>query len=96
MDEYNLFNMKSVDQRKPYTVTLEVNEKPLVMEIDMGASYSVISRATHKRPRPQKQLLPTAVKPHTYAGTIGSKRERDGSSLLWRQRGKIVSFDVNR
>ena len=34
MEEYDLFNMKSVNQCKPYTVTLEVNGKPLVMEID--------------------------------------------------------------
>ena len=39
--EYNLFNMKSADHRKPYTVTLEVNGKPLVMEIDTGAPYSI-------------------------------------------------------
>ena len=42
------FDMKSADQRKSYTLTLEVNGKPLVMEIDMGASYSIISGATHK------------------------------------------------
>ena len=34
LEEYNLFNMKSADQRKPYTATLEVNGKPIVMEID--------------------------------------------------------------
>ena len=28
MKEYNLFNMKAADQRKPYTV-LELNRKPL-------------------------------------------------------------------
>ena len=39
MEEYSLFNMKSMDQRKPYMVTLKVNGKPLVMEIDTGASY---------------------------------------------------------
>ena len=28
VEEYNLFNMNSVDQWKPYTVILEVNGKP--------------------------------------------------------------------
>ena len=49
VEEYNLFNMKSTDQRKPYKVTIDVNGKPIVMETDMGASHSVISGATHKR-----------------------------------------------
>ena len=68
MEEYILFNMKSVDQQEPYTVTLEVNGKPLVMEIDTGASYSVISGALHKQLWPQKRLMPTTVKLRTYMG----------------------------
>ena len=68
VEEYNLFNMKSEDQRKPYTVTLDVNGKPPVMETDTGASYSVNSGATHKRLWTQKQLMPTTVKLCTYTG----------------------------
>ena len=51
-------------------VTLEVNGKPLVMEIDTGAPYSIISGATHKRLWPQKRLIPTCttVKLRTYSG----------------------------
>ena len=41
---------------------------PLVMEIDTGTSYSVISGATHERPWPQKRLMPTTVKLCTYTG----------------------------
>ena len=74
-------------------VTLEVNGKPLVMEIDTGASYSVISGAAHKRLWPQKQLVPSYRQAsYIYRGTIGSKGEHDGSSLLWRQRGKVISW----
>ena len=38
------------------------------MEIDTGASYSIISGATHKRLWPQNWLMPTTVKLHTYTG----------------------------
>ena len=38
------------------------------MELDMGASYSVISGATHMRLWPQKWLMPTTVKLRTYTG----------------------------
>ena len=69
VEEYdNLFNMKPADQRKPYTVTLEVNGEPLVMKFDTGASYSVVSRVTHKRLWPRKRLIPSSVKLHTYTG----------------------------
>ena len=58
--------MKSAaDQWKPYTVTLEVNGNPIVMEIDTGASYTIISGTMRKRLWPQKRLMPTTVKLHT-------------------------------
>ena len=47
VEEYNPIDMKSADERNPYTETLEVNGKPLVMEFDTGASYSV-SDCGHK------------------------------------------------
>ena len=97
VEEYNLFNMKLADERKPYTVTLEVNGKPLAMELDTGASYSVISGATHKLLWPQKQLMPTTVKLRMYTEEpLGVKGKHDGSSPLWSQRGKVISFGVNR
>ena len=68
IEGYNLFNMKSTDERKLYTVTLEANGKLLVMEIDTGASYSVISGATHKRQWPKNWLMPITVKLRTYTG----------------------------
>ena len=38
------------------------------MDIDTGASYSIISGAMHKRLWPQKRLMPTTVKLRTYTG----------------------------
>ena len=64
--EYTLFNVPSENQRLPYTVTVEVDEQPL--EIDTGASFSVISEATRKQLWPHKRLMPTAIKLRTYSG----------------------------
>ena len=61
VEEYDLFNMKSADQRKLYTVTVEVNGKPVVMEIDTEACYSIISGAMHKQLWPEEHLMPIAV-----------------------------------
>ena len=96
VEESNLFNMKSADQRKPYTVTSKVNGKPLVMEIDTGASYSINSGATRKLLWPQKQLMPTTVKlpSHIYMCT-GEPLVVKGSMMaqVWRQSGKVTVFD---
>ena len=48
MEVYSLYEMKSEKQHQPYTVTLEVNEYPLVMEIDDGTSFSIISEPTSR------------------------------------------------
>ena len=72
--------MKSVDQRKPNTVALKVNGKPLVMEID-----TVISGATHKLYCSHEKAVNAyyCQALHIHRGAIDSKGEHDGSSLLW-------------
>ena len=57
VEQCNLFSMKSADWCQSYMVKLEVNEKPLVVEINTGQSFFVISEATHKWLWPQKCLL---------------------------------------
>ena len=62
------------------------------MDNNVGASYSVISGATRKRLWPQEWLMPTTVKLCACTGeplVAYSKREHDGSSPLWRQKGKV-------
>ena len=46
-----------------------MNGEPLVMEIDIGASFSIISGVTHKRLWPQKHIMPTTVKLCTFTCT---------------------------
>ena len=55
---YNLFSIES-HTGKPIQVNLTVNEQPLTMELDTGASYSLISE--HKGPQVYSKL-------HTYTG----------------------------
>ena len=46
--EYTLFSLNSEDRHKPYTVNVEVEGQELTMEIDTGASLSLISETTRK------------------------------------------------
>ena len=47
---------------------MEVEGQQLSLEIDTGASLSLISEETRKRLWPNKRLLPTTVKLQTYSG----------------------------
>ena len=66
-----LMNVYSVKKSTPITVNVEINSIPLNMEVDTGASASLISMATYKsmwltsQPPPLKQ---TDVKLRTYTG----------------------------
>jgi len=51
---------------RPITVTLELNGKSVVMEVDTGAAVSLMSEATQKKVFPDAQLQKTSVKLHTY------------------------------
>ena len=65
--EYSLFSIPSNGTSKPYTVTLEVAGQQLQMEIDTGASLSLISESTCRKLWPKKRLLPTIAKLKTYS-----------------------------
>ena len=75
-EEYTLFRLhsSSTEHHKPYNATVEVEGQQLSMEIDTGASLSLISEETRKRLWPNKRLLPTTVKLHTYSGETLSVR----------------------
>ena len=47
---------------------MEVESKSLIMEIDTGASLSIISEQTKEKLWPSKRLLPTTAKLRTYSG----------------------------
>lgn len=60
-----LFNVPSSSHLKPCTTTLQVERQPLTMEIDTGASVSLVSDDTR---RPIKRMQPSMVKLTTYSG----------------------------
>ncbi|KAJ8035756.1 hypothetical protein HOLleu_19529 [Holothuria leucospilota] len=62
-----LFNVRSRN-RGPITVQVKVNEKPLTMELDTGASLSLMSHKTFKKMWPNASLEETDVCLNTYTG----------------------------
>ena len=67
---YNLFAIGS-QSATPIQVEVTINQKPLTMELDTGASYSLISEHTYQSIWPEKDgpvLQESSVKLHTYTG----------------------------
>ena len=67
-DSYEMFNIRGT-QGQPYRVTVQLNNCNLEMEIDTGASLSIISDETYQSfwtSQPKPELQPTTVKLHTY------------------------------
>jgi len=67
---YTLFSMGS-QAGTPIQINLTVNQKLLTMELDMGASYSLISEQMYKATWPERDapvLQQSSVKLHTYTG----------------------------
>ena len=65
--EYTLFNVTSNSQ-PPLYVSLIVNNVSLTMEVDTGASFSVISKQTYDNSFASYPLQKTSVKLKTYSG----------------------------
>ena len=53
---------------KPFTVDVLLNGKPFSMELDTGATVSIISNATFQQVFPNVDLQPSSVKLHAYSG----------------------------
>lgn len=66
--EYTLFKLSANKHSQSYTVILNVDGQDLSMEIDTGASLSIISEETRKLLWPNKRLQPSTVKLATYSG----------------------------
>ena len=67
-DSYEMFNLSGT-QGKPYFVNVQLNNCDLEMEIDTGASLSIMSEQTYHSLWPiqsRPELQPTTVKLHTY------------------------------
>ena len=69
--QYGLYNVEDATTPRvnPYVVTLTVEGKQLIFEIDTGTSFSLVSEATYHELWPNTPLLDTTVKLNTYTGT---------------------------
>jgi len=55
---------------KPIKVDLEVDGQQLSMEVDTGASLSLVSETNFRKLWPSRPLQPTAVQLKTYSGEL--------------------------
>ena len=60
-------NHVRADSGKPYTVEVKLNRKPTTMEVDTGASVSLMAEDTFKSHLPHIQLEPSSAKLVTYS-----------------------------
>lgn len=67
--QYELFHLKS-GSSKPLQVKVVVNGKELAMEIDTGASVSLLSEDTFNRLWQGAKLQKSAIKLQTYTGEL--------------------------
>ena len=67
-DEHQLFHIKGPGVAPPIEVQVELDERTLTMEVDTGASLSLVSEETFRNLWPNKQLLPPNVKLCSYTG----------------------------
>ena len=66
-DSNDLYSITSAKPR-PYRVDIKVNGKPTQMEIDTGASLSLVSEHTFRECWPELGLVSSAVTLHSYSG----------------------------
>ena len=67
-EAFALFHTPATGKSKPYFITMEVESRSLIMEIDTCASLSIISEQTKEKLWPSKRLVPTTAKLRTYSG----------------------------
>ena len=67
-DNFTLYSINSASKPRPYIVDIEINGKALPMEIDTGASLTLVSEGTFKESWPTTKLTHTGIKLHSYSG----------------------------
>ena len=67
-EEYTLFALNEESSRKPFVVQLKIDDVPLTMELDTGASLSIMSKNTFHEHWPYRPLEATTRKLRTYTG----------------------------
>ena len=67
-DEYELWAIRSSNKSKPYSTKLDVDGKPLKMEVDTGASLTLVSEQTFHSHWPDTRLAESRIKLSSYGG----------------------------
>ena len=67
-NDYPLFHMKSSGRSNPLMVTITVDKRPVLMEVDTGAALSLVSEATFKELWPDRSPESTRVRLCSYSG----------------------------
>ncbi|XP_042150012.1 uncharacterized protein K02A2.6-like, partial [Ixodes scapularis] len=67
---YNMWSLKSSISSPPYVTTLEVAGRPLRLEVDTGASVSIIGQRTFVEEFPELQCEPSDVILRSYRGDL--------------------------
>lgn len=67
-DDCTLYSLNSASKPRPYMVSMDINDKSLQMEIDTGASLTLVSECTFRDFWPTLKLSHTGVKLHSYSG----------------------------
>ena len=67
-EDYDLYMITSSSKLKPYRVDITISDKPTKMEIDTGASLTIVSEHTLREQWPELIVLPSRVKLHSYSG----------------------------
>ena len=67
-DEYEIWAINSSKKKKPYTVNIEVEAKSIPMELDIGASLTLVSEETYRSHWSDKLLRETKTQLYTYSG----------------------------
>ena len=67
-ENFDLYSMTSSSKPKPYRVDITINDKSTKMEIDTGASLSLVSEHTFREYWPELDVSPSQIVLHSYSG----------------------------
>ena len=67
-EQFTIFLVEEPHSHQPMMIQVEVQGKQLSMELDTGATVSIISSITKQQMFPAEQLLSTSTIPTTYTG----------------------------
>ena len=67
-ENYDLYAINSASKPQPYKMKVEVNGKSIQLEIDMGASLTLMSDQTLQQNWPEVQVSPTGITLRSYSG----------------------------